>query len=138
MYLEQFQLDQIQNGRPAAIFNFNMCNIWKYNLKKWSWDIVESKFLKAIVFKEALFVLVQCPVVGNYIYFNIKNLNETYKWPDIRNCDTITATCILYEGKKQCEISINNSRLQEHNIRKNPAGKVGGGGGCRLRLLLVG
>ena len=126
MYLEQFQLDQIQNGRPAAIFAFNMRNNWKYNLKKWSWDIVESKI---IVFKEALFVLVPCPVVGNYIYFNIKNINETYKWPDIRDCETITATCILYEGKKQCEISFNNSRLQEYNLTKNPAGKIGEGGG---------
>ena len=29
IYHEKFQLDQIQNGRPAAIFEVNMHNEWK-------------------------------------------------------------------------------------------------------------
>ena len=29
IYHEKIQLDQIQNGRPAATFDFNMCNNWK-------------------------------------------------------------------------------------------------------------
>ena len=29
IYHEKIQLDQIQNGRPAAISDFNMCNNWK-------------------------------------------------------------------------------------------------------------
>ena len=29
MYHEKIQLNQIQNGRPAATFDFNMRNNWK-------------------------------------------------------------------------------------------------------------